>query len=218
MTATTAENPTEPTLEIMPAPTLERTPASAVTPETEGGRAQRADAKRNRDKILAAAREAFAETGVSTSLEAIARRAEVGIGTLYRHFPTRQALLEAVYLHEIHQLCAHTDELLELEPWEGFIDLSRRLVAYLATKKALASELLAYVDKDAAFFQGCRGDLFQTIEPVLQRAQDAKTVRSDTDLTEVVQLLGGISKIETADDAQREHILQIALDGLRCRD
>jgi AcrR family transcriptional regulator len=204
MTTTTAESPSEPTLE--------------GATETEGGRAQRADAKRNRDKILAAAREAFAETGVSTSLEAIARRAQVGIGTLYRHFPTRQALLEAVYLDEIQQLCSHTNELLELEPWEGFVDLSRRLVSYLATKKALASELLAYVDKDASFFKACRGDLFQTIEPVMRRAQDARTVRTDTDLTEILQLLGGISKIDTVDDSQREHILQIALDGLRCRD
>jgi AcrR family transcriptional regulator len=181
-------------------------------------RPMRADAKRNYDKILTAAHEAFAEHGASTSLEAIARRAEVGIGTLYRHFPTRQALLEAVYIGEVQQLCADTQELLELPPWDSFVALTHRLVGYLATKKALANELLDYVDKQAGFFRSCRDDLFLAGEPVLKRAQDAKVVRADTDFTEIVQLVGGIAKIEPVDVGQREHILQIALDGLRRRD
>jgi AcrR family transcriptional regulator len=83
--------------------------AADATAESSA-RPMRADAKRNYDKILTAAHEAFAEHGASTSLEAIARRAEVGIGTLYRHFPTRQALLEAVYIGEVQQLCADTQE------------------------------------------------------------------------------------------------------------
>ena len=178
----------------------------------------RADAKRNYDKILSAAHEAFAERGAGTSLEAIARRAEVGIGTLYRHFPTRQALLEAVYIGEVQQLCADTQELLALEPWDSFVALTHRLVAYLATKKALANELLDYVDPKASFFRSCRDDLFLAGEPVLQRAQEAGVVRADTDFTEIVQLVGGIAKIEPVDSGQREHILQIALDGLRRRD
>jgi AcrR family transcriptional regulator len=181
-------------------------------------RPMRADAKRNYDKILSAAHEAFAENGASTSLEAIARRAEVGIGTLYRHFPTRQALLEAVYIGEVQQLCADTQELLELPPWDSFVALTHRLVGYLATKKALANELLDYVDRQAGFFRSCRDDLFLAGEPVLKRAQDAKVVRADTDFTEIVQLVGGIAKIEPVDVGQREHILQIALDGLRRRD
>ncbi len=181
-------------------------------------RPMRADAKRNYDKILSAAREAFAEYGASTSLEAIARRAEVGIGTLYRHFATRQALLEAVYIGEVQQLCADTEELLELPPWDSFVALTHRLVGYLATKKALANELLDYVDKQAGFFRSCRDDLFLAGEPVLKRAQDARVVRADTDFTEIVQLVGGIAKIEPVDVGQREHILQIALDGLRRRD
>jgi len=181
-------------------------------------RAMRADAKRNYDKVVAAAREAFAETGPSTSLEAVARRAGVGIGTLYRHFPTRQALLEAVYIGEVQQLCSATQELLTLPPWESFVALSRRLVTYLATKKALAHELMNYVDREAAFFQSCRADLFIAGEPVLRRAQEAKEVRADTDFTEIIQLVGGIAKIEETAPGQREHILDIALDGLRYRD
>jgi AcrR family transcriptional regulator len=191
---------------------------TSESPEQSGARAQRSDAKRNYDKIVLAAREAFAETGASTSLEAIARRSEVGIGTLYRHFPTRQALLEAVYVGELQELCSSTQELLELPPWESFVAVTHRLVGYLATKKALANELLDYVDHDAAFFKTCRGDLFAAVEPVLERAQNAKAVRTDTDFTEIVQLVGGISKIEVTAPGQRDHILDIALDGLRYRD
>ncbi len=190
---------------------------AAVEAAPASGRPMRADAKRNYDKLLTAAREAFNETGASTSLEEIARRAGVGIGTLYRHFPTRQALLEAVYIGEVQQLCAATRELLEMEPWESFVALTRRLVGYLATKKALAHELFNYVDREAAFFQTCRADLFIAGEPVLWRAQEAKAVRADTDFAEVVQLVGGIAKIEASQE-QREHILEIALDGLRYRD
>jgi AcrR family transcriptional regulator len=189
---------------------------AAIEVATTGGRPMRADAKRNYDKLLTAARDAFNETGASTSLEEIARRAGVGIGTLYRHFPTRQALLEAVYIGEVQQLCSATRELLEMEPWESFVALTRRLVGYLATKKALAHELFNYVDREAAFFQTCRADLFIAGEPVLWRAQEAKAVRADTDFAEVVQMVGGIAKIEASQE-QREHILEIALDGLRYR-
>src|SRR5271168_1028841 len=99
--------------------------STETLPETLLTRPRRADARRNYEKVLAAAREAFAEGGESTSLEQIARRAGVGIGTLYRHFPTRQALLEAVYVGEVQQLCATTEEMLALETWESFQALSR---------------------------------------------------------------------------------------------
>ena len=191
--------------------------SEAIEPEPHA-RAMRADAKRNYDKVVMAAREAFAESGASTSLEAIARRAGVGIGTLYRHFPTRQALLEAVYLGEVQQLCAASQQLQALPPWESFEELAHRLVGYLATKKALAHELMNYVDREAAFFKGCRADLFIAGEPILKRAQEAGAVRPDTDFTELIQLIGGIAKIEETAPGQREHILDIALAGLRRRD
>src|SRR5436190_21001821 len=90
-------------------------------------RPKRADALRNYEKVVAAAREAFAEGGASTSLEEIARRAGVGIGTLYRNFPNRQALLEAVYLDEVDNVCRSAAELENLEPWDGFSAWVRRL-------------------------------------------------------------------------------------------
>jgi AcrR family transcriptional regulator len=188
----------------------------AATGETQG-RAMRADAKRNYDKVVIAAKEAFGETGASTSLEAIARRAGVGIGTLYRHFPTRQALLEAVYIGEVQQLCSATQALAALPPWEAFVELSHRLVGYLATKKALAHELMNYVDREATFFKSCRADLFVAGEPIVKQAQEAGVVRADTNFTELIQLIGGIAKIEETAPGQRDHILDIALDGLRSR-
>jgi AcrR family transcriptional regulator len=180
-------------------------------------RPKRADAQRNYAKVVAAAREAFAERGTSTSLEEIARRAGVGIGTLYRNFPNRQALLEAVYVDELDSMCRSATEFEGMEPWEGFVAWVHRLVGYLATKQALAAELLEYIERDSPFFQSCRGSLFTAGEPVLARAQAAGAVRPDTDLHEIIHLVGGIAKIPAADPEQIDHILEIALDGLRYR-
>jgi len=178
-------------------------------------RPKRADARRNYDKVIAAAREAFAEGGTSASLEEIARRAEVGIGTLYRHFPSRQALLEAVYVDEVEGLCRSAEGLSDVPPWEALVGWLHRFVGYLATKQALAHELLNYVDRDAPVFRTCRGALWAAGEPLLRRAQEAHVVRADTDLSEIIQMVGGIAKIPAGDPGQIDHILDIALDGLR---
>ena len=115
---------------------------STTSDQAPHARPKRADAQRNREKVLIAAREAFAERGVSTSLEEIARRAGVGIGTLYRHFPTRQALLEAVYVDEVQDLCRSAADFEDLAPWNALVAWLHRFVGYLATKQALAGELL----------------------------------------------------------------------------
>src|ERR1700739_743039 len=127
------------------------TPDAPIRP-----RPKRADARRNYDKVVAAARQAFAEGGAATSLEEIARRAQGGIGTRYRHFPPRQALLEAVYVDEVEDLCRSTTEFEAMAPWEAFESWLHRFVAYMATKQALAQELLDYVDRDAPLFKTCR--------------------------------------------------------------
>lgn len=178
---------------------------------------KRADARRNYEKVIAAAREAFAERGDATSLEEIARRAGVGIGTLYRNFPNRQALLEAVYVDEVDSLCRSATELEGLPPWDAFAGWVHRLVGYLATKQALAHELLEYLDRDAPLFAVCRSSLMSAGEPLLERAREAKVVRADASLWDVIQMVGGIAKIAGADSEQIEHILGIALDGLRYR-
>src|SRR5262245_52777392 len=98
-------------------------------------RPKRADARRNYEKILAAAREAFAEGGESTALEEIARRAGVGIGTLYRHFPNRQALVEALYVDEVEEVCRlAVEQPADADPWEALNAWFERFIAYVATK------------------------------------------------------------------------------------
>jgi AcrR family transcriptional regulator len=180
-------------------------------------RPKRADARRNYEKVLGAARQAFAEGGESTALEEIARRADVGIGTLYRHFPNRQALLEALYVDEVEEMCRSAAELDSSEPWEALNGWFERFIAYIGTKRALAAELSNYLDQDAPLFQVCRTSLFEAGEPLLKSAQDAGVVRPDVSIGEVIQMVVGIAKIPARDPKQNEHILRIALDGLRYR-
>jgi AcrR family transcriptional regulator len=184
--------------------------------ETLIARPKRADALRNYEKILAAAREAFAEGGESTALEEIARRAGVGIGTLYRHFPNRQTLLEALYVGEVEEMCRSASEL-NGDPWEALSAWFQRFIAYIGTKRALAAELQNYLDQDAPLFQVCRTSLFESGEPLLMRAQEAGVVRPDVTIGEVIHMVVGIAKIPAGESGQNEHILRIALDGLRYR-
>jgi AcrR family transcriptional regulator len=191
--------------------TTESTPQALLT------RPKRADARRNYEKVLSAAREAFSEGGESTALEEIARRAGVGIGTLYRHFPNRQALLEALYVEEMEDVCRSAAQVDDADPWEALTGWFERFIAYLATKRALAAELLNYLDPDAQLFKVCRAALFDAGEPLLKRAQEAGVVRPDVSIAEVMQMVIGIAKIPAGDPRQNEHILRIALDGLRYR-
>ena len=178
-------------------------------------RPKRADARRNYEKVLAAAREAFAEGGESTSLEEIARRAGVGIGTLYRNFPNRQALLEALYTDEVEEVCRSAEQLDGTDPWEDLNAWLERFIAYIGTKRALAAELLNYLDHDAALFQSSRASLYASGEPLLQRAQEAGAVRPDVTIADVMQMVMGIAKLPAGNPSQVEHLIRIALDGLR---
>jgi AcrR family transcriptional regulator len=181
-------------------------------------RPKRADARRNYEKLLAAAREEFAAHGESASLEEIARRADVGIGTLYRNFPNRQALLEALYVGEVEEICRVAAELDgAADPWEALSSWFERFIGYIATKQALASELLNYLDKDAPLFTSCRTLLWAAGEPLLKRAQESGVVRPDVTIGDVTQMVVGIAKIPTSEPGQAEHIVRVALDGLRYR-
>ena len=181
-------------------------------------RPKRADARRNYDKVLAAAREAFAEGGESTALEEIARRAGVGIGTLYRNFPNRQALLETLYLEEVEGICRMAAEQREsADPWEALTSWFERFIGYIATKQALAAELTNYLDRDAQLFKSSRAALWEAGEPLLTRAQEAGVVRPDAEIGDVMHMVMGIAKVPSSDPEQTAHILRIALDGLRYR-
>jgi len=187
----------------------------AVRPDGDTERPMRADAKRNRAQLLAAARTAFTERGSEASLEDIARRAGVGVGTLYRHFPTRQALVEAVYVEEVEALCRSADDLSDAPPWDALVGWLHRFIAYVATKHALAEELFAVADRDSEIFKTCRVAFYGAGEPLLRRAQEAGEVRPDVSIDDVVKMVGGIAKIQGADSATVERILSVALDGLR---
>jgi AcrR family transcriptional regulator len=178
-------------------------------------RPKRADARRNYEKLLSAAGQAFTDCGTAASLEDIARRADVGIGTLYRHFPTRQALLEAVYIDEVEEMSAKAGDLGDLEPWDALVTWLRQFVRFAATKRALADEMLNTIDAEAPVFVSCRTAITDAGDRLLQRAQESGDVRQDTNFTDVGRMVAGIASIRTADPGQIERILDVALDGLR---
>ena len=181
-------------------------------------RPKRADARRNYEKVLAAAREAFAEGGESTALEEIARRAGVGIGTLYRHFPNRQALLEALYVDEVEEICRSAAELDERRPVGGARRLVRalhRLHRHQAGARRRAAQLPR---PGRRAVQGLPRRAVRRRASRCSRAprRPASCARTST-IGDVIQMVMGIAKIPASDPEQNEHILRIALDGLRYR-
>jgi AcrR family transcriptional regulator len=187
---------------------------------TAGVRPMRADAQRNYQRLLSAAVAVFAEHGADdASLEEIARRAGVGIGTLYRHFPTRQALLEAVYRDQVEALRSRADELRESEsPAEALADWLRALVAFSSTKRNLTTALLATLSKDSDLLSACSMVICGAADTLLARAQEAGVVRADADARDLIRLVHAVN-IATqhvpTDPGQTERLLGLILDGLR---
>ena len=179
-------------------------------------RPKRADARRNYDRLIEAARSAFGDLGGSASLEEIARRADVGIGTLYRHFPTRQALIEAVYVEEVEALARSAADVEALEPWDALVAWFRRFVQYALTKRVLVEELVQTMGRDADVFRRCRAELQGAGEPLLERAQAAGVVRTDARYEDVARMVAAIAVTPVEPD-QVERMLDLALDGLRYR-
>jgi|SRR5580765_1903601 len=177
----------------------------------------RADAARNRALLLSAARDAFTERGADASLEAIARRAEVGVGTLYRHFPTRQDLLEAVYVEEVEALCRSASDFADDQPWDALIKWFHRFVGYVTTKRALLDEMMATMGKDSPVFRTCHEAIFTAGQPLLDAAKQAGAVRADVDFVDVIRLVSGVSMIKNAEPDDISRVLGVALDGLRYR-
>jgi AcrR family transcriptional regulator len=177
-------------------------------------RPQRADARANHDKLVAAARAVFAETGTSAPLEDVAERAGVGIGTLYRHFPTRQALLEAVYVDEVEAIARAADELSKLPPWDALSQWLHRYVAFAGTKRVL-NEALVEAAPDSNVLLSCRTAISEAGTALLERAQHAGVVRADLDVIDMVRMVSGIAMVPTTDPEQQKRLLEIALDGLR---
>jgi AcrR family transcriptional regulator len=202
-----------------------RSPATASTDRTVGveppedgcARPLRADARRNRDQLIAAARQVFTERGAQASLEEIARRAEVGVGTLYRHFPTRQALVEAVYVEEVEALCRSASDHPDASSWDALVHWFNRFVDYVATKKALVEEMMATIGQDAPVFRTCHDAIFNAGQPLLERAKQDGVVRPDVEFIDVIRMVSGVTMIRNADPQDVRRVLAMALDGLRYR-
>ncbi len=177
-------------------------------------RPMRADARRNYEKLVAAARAAFAADGTSVPLEDVAERAGVGIGTLYRHFPTRQALLEAVYVDEVEAMARAADELSGLPPWDALSEWLHEYIGFAATKRALTEALLEAAPESNAL-SACRTLLLGAGTALVERAQEAGVVRPDTSFADVGRMVSGIAVVPVVDAEQKERMLQIVLDGLR---
>jgi AcrR family transcriptional regulator len=179
-------------------------------------RPKRADARRNYDALVAAARAVFTEDGTSAPLEDIAERAGLGIGTLYRHFPTRQTLLEAVYVDEVEAMARAANELSALPPWDALSQWLHQYVGFAATKRAL-NEALLEAAPDSDVLLSCRTAITGAGTALVERAQQAGVIRADTNFMDVVRMVGGIALVPTADPGQKERMLELALDGLRYR-
>jgi AcrR family transcriptional regulator len=177
-------------------------------------RHQRADARANHEKLVAAARALFAEKGTSAPLEEVAERAGLGIGTLYRHFPTRQALLEAVYVDEVEAMARAAAELEELPPWDALSQWLHQYLGFAATKRAL-NEALMETDPTSNVLLTCRTAITGAGTALVERAQSAGVVRSDTNFMDIVRMVGGIAMVPTEDPEQKNRLLELALDGLR---
>ena len=176
----------------------------------------RADAQRNHERLVVAAREVLRESGAQCSLEEVARRAGVGIGTLYRRFPTRLSLLEAVYREDVDALGQQTARLIETqEPWAALERWVWVLLDYAATKRALFHELVDAVGRDSELLTHSRQAVNDAATAVLQNAQRAGVAREDVEPSDLLRLVGGCTMMGELDAAQQQRVVSIVLAGIR---
>jgi AcrR family transcriptional regulator len=178
---------------------------------------RRADAARNRDRILAAARAAFADPEAEVSMAEIARRAGVGMATLYRNFPGRRELLEALFTDEVDAICQAAERDGERDgaaPGAVLMVWLHRFFAFAITKRHVASELLAHSDGSNPLFGESRARVLAAGRPLLAAAQRAHEVRDTLTLEQILDMIVAIATIHR-DTRYIEPILQAALDGLR---
>lgn len=178
----------------------------------------RSDARRNRDALLATAREAFLSGESGIRVEEIARRAGVAVGTLYRHFETREALVEEVYRHEVDELCAAPAGLLDQHaPDEALRRFLLLLVEHAAVGKGMAVALESIMATDSPVFDDARARMAQALDQLLEAGAAAGTVRDDVTGRSLLRALGGVCGMRATEGWQEEavHITGILFDGLR---
>jgi AcrR family transcriptional regulator len=176
----------------------------------------RADARRNYERLVAAAREVFAREGGGASMEAVARQAGVGVGTLYRHFPKRIDLVEAVYRTDVDTLVETAEgAVADLEPWPAVVAFLEAFVRYAQGKRTFLNELREAFDKHPDL----RLDMLERVQGAMQlvigQAQDAGVVRTDVNGQDVMQLVGPMCTNATLSEEQSIRLLGMILDGLR---
>ena len=175
---------------------------------------RRADAERNRGKILAAARTAFADPDSEVSMAEISRRAGVGMATLYRNFPGRQELLEALYTDEVDAVCEAAETVDGETPGAALAAWLHRFFAFSTSKRHIAAELLKQTDRSDPLFEDSRTRVIAAGRPLLTAAQHAHEVRDDLTLEQILDMIVAIATIR-GDTGYTEPILQTVLDGLR---
>jgi AcrR family transcriptional regulator len=181
-------------------------------------RKPRADAQRNRERILEVAKEAFTRSGADASLDDIAKQAGVGAGTLYRHFASRDELLEAVYRTEVEKLAAaeqkFAETMLPIEALRGWMFL---FVDYIATKKIIAPALNTLVGGASKVFEASHAQIWEAIRALVKRAIRSGDIRKDLDPLDLLRALIGVANVASSPDWQQSarRLVDILITGSR---
>jgi AcrR family transcriptional regulator len=184
--------------------------------EAGAARPMRADAKRNYERLVTAARDVFAREGGGASMEAIAKEAGVGVGTLYRHFPKRIDVVEAVYRDDVDELVTVAQSVIaDREPWPALVAWLEAFVRYASGKKRFLNELHEAFEKNPELQLASRERIVGALGIVLTPAQEVGVVRTDIDAPDLMQLLGSLCMSATLTPDQSARLLLMIEDGLR---
>lgn len=190
-----------------------------VTRRTEStDRKTRTDAQRNRERILEVAKKAFTRSGANASLDEIAKQAGIGPGTLYRHFPTRDELIEAVYRTEVEKLAAAEQTFAEtMPPLDALRAWMLLFVDYIATKKIIAPALNSMVGGPSKMFEASHAQIWEAIRVLVKRAVDSGAIRKDLDPIDLLRALIGVANVATSPDWQKSarRLVDILITGAR---
>src|SRR5712672_1818284 len=181
-------------------------------------RKPRADAERNRDRVLEVAKEAFTRSGADASLDDIAKQAGVGAGTLYRHFPSREALIEAVYRTEVEKLAAAEKKFSEtMRPIEALRAWMLLFVDYIAAKHLIAPALNTLVGGPSKLYEGSRGQIQGAIDSLVKRAIKSGGIRRDLEPFDLLRALIGVSNVASGPDwrSSARRLVDILITGSR---